>query len=238
MSMSWRAIGDYAYTRGVADIIAARMHAARRSLLYKSNRALQLETLMRIYWIIIALRFPSPTSISFLPVAAAVCRPFPVPPPSVRPSVRPSVGGRRRARFSWFPRMPLGSGSPRAPRLAGDAGQRPSRDRASDDRPPGALFVLRSFSLRRCFHGDGARSCRPSTFAEAPPPPAAAAAVAASNRGRWRCSAECRTATRSALAAKRDQHLSSLPSNAEQSTRRHCASSAPYARRGAVKKAS
>ena len=51
---------------------------SRRSLLYKSNRALQLETLMRIYWIIIALRLPSSTSIS--PITPP---PLPVAVPSL-----------------------------------------------------------------------------------------------------------------------------------------------------------
>jgi len=104
--------------------------------------------------------------------------PFPPSPPllyrsayrSHRPSVGQSVGRRRRARFSWFPRMPLGSGSPRALRRVGDDSGGPRRGRQAVVRPSGDRGTMIAdspvylsygrYGCAGCFHGTAPRARR------------------------------------------------------------------------------
>lgn len=121
-------------TGGAARIV-------RRSLLYKSNRALQLETLMRIYWIIIALGFPSRGGLAFLPSPP----PFPPPQPSASAAaaLSPSVGRTWPAAAAgsilvispdatWFT---VPASDARRPGLVMTAAGRPGQGRARSGRP-------------------------------------------------------------------------------------------------------
>ena len=148
------------------DNSCAGASIAPRSLLYKSNRALQLETLMSIYWIIIALGFPSQSSISTHRAAARSPSP-PLYPRQPTGSHRPSVRRSAVAVGLDSPDFP-GCHLVLGPRRAGDDGgggpghrstglARPVEGPANDDGRLGVLFVLRSLWLRRCFHGTAAR---------------------------------------------------------------------------------